>query len=186
MALTDILDKIEKETNLKLQEMESNFEKKKLALEKSLEERKNALDLKYKKSVEEKSESIMEKAKNLSFRESQNALVFEKRKLIIECMESAIEKLANSKDYEKKIEALLKMIPYEEGEIIPAKGKEDATEKAIKTSKKDFKLSKSSAPIKGGFIFSSKKIEIDNSFETIIKRQLKDELEIKLNNLLFK
>ncbi len=186
MALTDILDKIEKELNLKLEELEADFERKKAALEKSFDEKKNQLDAKYKKSVEEKSNSIVEKAKNLSIRESQNSLVLEKRRMIEECMNDAVLALSNSKDYEKYLVTLLEKIPYEEGEVISAKGKEAQMEKALKSAKKEFTLKKESASISGGFIFRSKKIEIDNSFETLIKKQLKDDLEIKLNKLLFK
>jgi vacuolar-type H+-ATPase subunit E/Vma4 len=186
MALTDILDKIEKETNLKLKEIEADFERKKAALEQAFDEKKESLDAKYKKSVEEKMASIMEKAKNLSLRESQNSLVLEKRKLIEECLDEAIEVLANSKDYEKYLISLLTKIPYEEGELISAKGKETALEKAMKATNKNYKILKETSPMKGGFIFRSRKIEIDNSIETIIKKQLKDDLEIKLNKLLFK
>ena len=185
MALTDILEKIEKETELKILEQKADFDKKKKALEKQFEEKKENIEKSIKGSVEEKKDSIMEKAKSLSHRESQNSLLFEKRKLIYDCFEKAIEKLLVSSNYTNYIELLIKNTPYEEGEIIPAEGKEAETKKALKANSKKFIFSEKSAKIKGGFIFKSNLIEIDNSFETIIKKQLKEDLEIKLNKLLF-
>lgn len=186
MALTDILEKIETETELKITEINSDFEKKKIALEKTFQDKKSNLEKSINQSIEEKAERIMEKAKNLSFRENQNELVNEKRKLIDECLDEAIEKLSKSDNYEEIIKKLLKKIPYEKGEIISAKGKEEATKKALQSSGKTFELSKETISVKGGFLFKSEKIEIDFSFETMIKRQLKESLEIKLNKLLFK
>ena len=74
-----------------------------------------------------------------------------------------------------------------EGEVkvVSAKGKEDSTKKAIAASGKNYSIDDKSINIQGGFILKTEKIEIDNSFETIIKKQLREELEINVHKLLF-
>ena len=61
----------------------------------------------------------------------------------------------------------------------------DRIKEAIKESGKKYMLSDKGAAIKGGFILKTEKIEVDNSFETVIGEQLREDLEIKLHKLLF-
>ena len=130
---------------------------------------------------------MLEKAENLADQERKNQLLFAKRKFIDKVLTSAIDELADSPDYEKILVDMLKKADLDDANtvVVPAKGKEDKTKKAIKESGKTFFLSEKSADIKGGFILKTDKVEIDNSFETIIGNQLRGDLEIDLNKLLF-
>lgn len=187
MALSDILAKIEKQTKEKIIELEKEFEKKKAALEKEALEKREKIDHEMREKIEENSKKIIEKAESLAERESKNSLLRAKREIIDEALEEAISELAKIGNYEKIITEMLKSSPLEGDHVtvVPPKGKEEETKNAIRHSGKAYFLSEKSADIAGGFIVKTDKIEIDNSFETIINNQLREDLEIKLNKLLF-
>ncbi len=187
MALTDILDKIQKETELKIAEIENDFNKKMKEIEQDFENKQKSIDESVHSKIESGSEKILEKAKNLAKREAKNHVLESKRKIIDECIDAAIEDLSTSDEYEQLLVAILKNTDIDsDAEVVPAKGKEDITAKAVKASGKEFKVIDSSAEIKSGFIIKTKMIEINNSFSTIINKQLREDIEIKLNKILFK
>ncbi|MDA1060761.1 MAG: V-type ATP synthase subunit E family protein [bacterium] len=187
MALQNILDKIKQETSKKLEELEKEFKEKKKKLEEDNEKTKKGIDEDMHNKVEDRKKKIIEKAETLAEREGKNKMLKSKRKLIDEALEEAISALIKADNYETILTDMLKKIDINEENtvIVPARGKEEVTKKAIKESGKKFFLSEKSSDIGGGFILKTDKIEIDNSFETIIKNQMRDDLEIELNKLLF-
>jgi V/A-type H+/Na+-transporting ATPase subunit E len=187
MPLIDILDKIKKDTDDFIAKLEREYKEKRDKLEKESKEKQKKIDEDIFKKIEEKSKKIIEKAKNLAEREEKNKFLLAKRELIDNAMTQAIENLSKSKDYETIITNMLKVANIEDENvvIIPSKGREEVTKNAIKNSGRSFYLSDKSSNIKGGFILKTEKIEIDNSFETLINEQLRDNLEIKINKLLF-
>lgn len=187
MALSDILSKIDQETADKIAQLKKEFEEKMAKLKRENEARQKKIDEKMHEKVEENSKKIIEKTESLAQREAKNQLLEAKRKIIDSALTQAVEELSQSKDYESILANILKKTPLDSDDIVivPAKGKESATKKAIKESGKEYFLSDKSEDIQGGFILKTAKIEIDNSFETIIKEQLREDLEIKLHKLLF-
>jgi len=186
MALVDILQKIEKDTASKIAELEKSFEEKKKKLEEESEKQQKEIDETMNQKVEEKSAKIIEKATTLAAMEAKNQLLQAKRKIIEAALGNAIEALVNSDKYEDVLSSMLKKADLEgDVEVVPAKGREDSTKKAITASGKNYSLSDKSTNIQGGFILKTEKIEIDNSFETIIKKQLREDLEINVHKLLF-
>ena len=186
MALVDILEKIEKDTASKIAELEKSFEEQKKKLEEESEKQQKEIDKTMNKKVEEKSAKILEKATTLAAMEAKNQLLQAKRVIIEEALEAAVEELSNSDKYEDILSKMLNKADLEgEVEVVSAKGKEDSTKKAIASSEKNYSLADKSINIRGGFILKTEKIEIDNSFETIIKKQLREELEINVHKLLF-
>ncbi len=187
MALIDIIKKIDKEAANKIAQLEKDFERKKQSLEDTYKKKQKALDEEIHTKIEEKNQKILEKTKMLGEMEAKNILLKEKRAIIGETVDQAIETLASSDKLEDILVSMLKNVDIDSENIVitPAKGKEEVTKKAIKAAGKDFFLSDKSANIKGGFIVKTEKIEIDNSFETIIKEQLKEVIEIELNKTLF-
>jgi len=186
MALADILEKIKKETDDKISQLEKEFKDKKTNLEKENKEKQKEIDSKMHDKVEENSKKIIEKAENLADREAKNKLLKAKRSVIDEALQKAIESLSSSDKYEEMLTEMLKKADLtDDVVVIPAKGKEEVTKKAIKGSGKSYMLSDKGVAIKGGFILKTEKIEVDNSFETIIGEQLREDLEIKLHKLLF-
>ncbi|MDD3861589.1 MAG: hypothetical protein PHP74_01740 [Candidatus Gracilibacteria bacterium] len=187
MALTDIIEKINKEAEKKIAQMEHDFELKKKELEKKYEGKKKEIDSDMETRIVEKRKKILGKAERLGEMEAKNSLLVAKRKLIAETIEKAIEELSRAKNLEDILAGMFKKIDLkDEGIVIfPAKGFEEITKKAMKNADKKFELSDKSVQIKGGFILKTDKVEIDNSFETIIGKQLVENLEIEINKLLF-
>lgn len=187
MALTDILDQIAQEANSSLDKLEKDFNEKKKKLEDKFKERQKAIDEDLHQKIEDNSKKIIEKAETLAEMESKRALLASKREVINEVLVEAIDELAKSDKYEAIITDMLKSIDISEENIVvvPARGKEDITKTAIKAAGKDYFLSDKSADIKGGFVLKTDKVEIDNSFETIVGKQLREDFEITLNKTLF-
>lgn len=186
MALTDILEKIKKETDDKIAQLEKEFKEKKTKLEAEDKEAQKKIDQEMHDKVEEKSKKIIEKAETLAEREAKNKLLAAKHRLIDQALEKAIESLTASDKYESILTDMLKKADLtDDVVVIPAKGKEDATKNAIKESGKKYMMSDKGISIKGGFILKTEKVEVDNSFETVIGSQLREDLEIKLHKLLF-
>ena len=187
MALSDILEKIEKEAQEKIFQLEKEYKEKLEELEKENNKKQKNIDEEMHKKVEENNVKIIAKAENLAEIERKNQLLLAKRKIIDEALESAIMGLSNLDNYEEIITDMLKDSDLNGNNIVvvPAKGKENITKSAIKNSGKKYFLSEKSADIVGGFILKTDKIEIDNSFSTIVKEQIREDLEIKLNKLLF-
>ncbi len=186
MALEDILEKIKKETDEKLAKLEKEFSDKKKKLEEDDEKRRREIDANLNDKIEEKSAKILEKAETLADRESKNKLLEAKRALIEDYLDKAIKQLSESANYGDMLAEILKKANIEgDAVVIAASGKETVTKEAIKTSGKSYFLSDKSENIQGGLIVKTDKVEINNSFETIIKEQLREDLEIQLHKILF-
>ena len=187
MALTDILKKIIEENEINLAKIEKDFEEKKKSLKEKYEKQQKRINEEMNKKIETHSVKILEKAETLAEMESKNKLLQAKRSILEESLTKTIEQLTKSDKYEQIITDMLKKtdIKGDDVVVVPAKGKETETKNAIKESGKNYFLSEKSAAISGGFILKTSKLEVDNSFETIIKNQLRESLEIEMNKLLF-
>lgn len=187
MALSNILEKIKKEAEAKVAELEKEHKAKIDDLEKANKEKQKDIDEEMHKKVEENTKKIIAKAENLAEIERKNELLHAKRQIIEEALENSIEELSKLENYEEVITTMLEKaeLKGDNTVVVPAKGKEEATKTAIQKSGKNYFLSEKSANIAGGFILKTDTIEIDNSFSTIIKEQLREDLEIKLHKLLF-
>lgn len=187
MALQDILDKIKEQTETRLKEVEKQFEERKKNLEKEFETKHETIKQEMGEKVEENKKKITEKTLSLAEQERKKQILKAKHEIIEKAFDQAIEELSKSEKYEVAIGEMLKNIDLadENIEIVPARGKEEITAKAIKSIGKNYSLSEKSANIRGGFLVKSGNIELDNSFENIIKNQLQSDLEIKLNKLIF-
>lgn len=186
MALTDIIEKINQEAQKKAQELAADLDarKKKLEAENEIEITSTGKNLQ--QLFDQQEEKMKTKAEMEGEMEGRNKLLRAKREFIDQLLEKAVEELASSNQYETLVSAMLKNSDAPDtAEIIAAKGKEDITRRAIGNSGKAFRVSEHSEPIKGGFILKTEKMEMDNSFETIIFSQLRPTLEIELNKLLF-
>ena len=74
---------------------------------------------------------------------------------------------------------------FDSGIVVAAQGKEATLKKALASTKSHFTLAEKSAPIQGGFLLDAGTIEGDFSFESILKKELWEGLELRLNQLLF-
>jgi V/A-type H+/Na+-transporting ATPase subunit E len=187
MALSDILEKIKKEAAAKVAELEKEYKAKIEDLEKANKEKQKDIDEEMHRKVEENNVKIIAKAENLAEIERKNQLLHAKREILEEALEGAIDELSKLDNYEEIIANMLEKaeLKGDNTVVVPAKGKEEATKAAIQKSGKNYFLSEKSANMAGGFILKTDTVEIDNSFSTIVKEQLREDLEIKLHKLLF-
>ncbi len=187
MALTDILEEIKKETEEKMKALEKTHADKLKGLDKKFEEKKKEAEEEMDEQVSENSKKILNKMTTHAKMEAKNKLIREKRDLIESIFKAALDELARSDKYKEMLVNLLKNsdIEGEDVKICPAKGREEETKSAISAAGKDYALCQESLPIAGGFVIKSDKIEIDNSFESILYKQLKDDLELEVAKSLF-
>lgn len=187
MALADILAQIKKETDEKMKALEKEFAKKVAGIDEEFSAKTKAAGEKMDEAVTENSKKILNKMTTHAKMEAKNQLLKEKRELMDEVFEEALKQLVNSANYKDILISLLKHSPLkgDDVEVCPAKGKEEETRSAISASGKEYKLCEDSANIKGGFILKSEKIEINNSFESILNKQLRSDLELDVAKTLF-
>ncbi|MDD4606771.1 MAG: V-type ATP synthase subunit E [Patescibacteria group bacterium] len=187
MSLQNIIQKIQQETQAEIKKIEAETKKTTKELETEYQtkiEAKKKILLDAKKQQLEKladQELFQNKLKN-------NAQILEKkRKTIDQVYKMALDELLelNDKQYIELISQLIYDLPeLENGQIQPAKNKVKLTQQALNQSQRNFELIEENEKIKGGFIFVSPKINIDNSFEQIIKRA-QQETEEKIAKTLF-
>ncbi|USN53205.1 MAG: hypothetical protein H6760_03445 [Candidatus Nomurabacteria bacterium] len=98
------------------------------------------------------------------------SVLTEKRRVLASVYEKALQKLSqlSDADYEAFLQQLFTQLPNEKGEIIPAKGKEAQTKKALHGLKRDWTIAKESVDAEGGFIWRSEAIEVDCRFATLL------------------
>lgn len=186
MALQDILEKLEKEAETAIAQLEAEFEEKKKELEKTAAAKLKEVEKNMDTLLEADTEKLREKIRMEAQMEAKNKLLTAKRALLWEILNKAVKQLHAAENYEEILVHMLKKTDLEESaEIVPAKGKEQQTKNAIHASGKKYRLSEHSANIAGGFILKTEKIEMDNSFETILLQELKQNLEIEMHKLLF-
>ncbi len=187
MAISDILDKIKEETEAKLNDLNEQYEAKLSALHSDFKEKKENSKKEMDEQVAVNSKKILNKMETLAKMEAKNKLLKEKRELLDSVFEKALDQLADSDNYKDMLVSLLKHSKIEGDKVmvVPAKGREDVTKSALAASGKHYHMAEKSAHIKGGFILESDKIEIDNSFESILHKQLRDDLELDIAKMLF-
>lgn len=187
MSLHDILEQIKKQADHEIAILDEACEQAVAAIEKEYEKKREAGGLEMEEKVKDNAAKIKERTEAFARIETRNHLLAAKRKILEEIFEKSLNELVESPDYESIVAALLKQAAhsFEIGTIIPAKGKEEATKNALQKSGGPFKMSEQSAPIRGGFLLESGNIEGNFSFESILKKELWEELEVKLNQLLF-
>ncbi len=187
MALADILEEIKKEADGKLKTLEKEHADKLKGLDTQFDEKKKTAEAEMDEQVAENSKKILNKMTTHAKMEAKNKLMREKRELMEGIFEEALDQLVNSSNYQEILVSLLKHSKIGDGDVTvcPAKGKEAETKAAIHAAGKDYKLSDKPLNIKGGFVLTTDKIEIDNSFESILYKQLKDDLELEVAQSLF-
>ena len=120
--------------------------------------------------------------------EARRVVLKEKECLIEEAYKKALVKIKRlgKKSYQDIIKRmLLKVAKSGPGEVIISReDRKRITPSFIKSINKELKISKEERGISGGFILKRKKIEINNSFESLL-RSKREELESRLVRILF-
>lgn len=189
MALTDLIQKITDEANKKAAFMKqvADEEIKKIKDEagKKAEVRKSEID----KKADDKSSSVMEKAKTLASMEARSQMLKEKREVIGLSYSNVQKKLEemSSADYTELITKMLQSVSKNSSKgslIIPSSRKKE-TEDAIKKANVDYKVEDSTKNIVGGFILTSGKIEYNLTFSYLIEKIIRPATELEVAQILF-
>ena len=187
MALKDILDQIKKEVETEIAKLDKAHAEAIAAItaeyQKNREQRKTEMHTKVADSVTK----VKTRAKTFAKMETRNNLLRAKRDLLQQVFDQTVQSLIKSENYVNIVATLLKKAgkEFDEGKIIPAKGKEEETKKALSASGTKFEMTSESAKIQGGFILESGKVEMNFAFDSLLAKEIWDELEVQLNQLLF-
>lgn len=138
------------------------------------EEKKREIIAAAKRKAEQKVLQEQFKVQN----ETQSRVLEKKQEAVDRVYEAALDKLASLDDsqYVDLMEGLMRGLPEEDGELVSAKGKEELLKKALDKSGKGYRLSQEKTDSRGGFIFRSERMEIDQSFEALIEASKKETL----------
>jgi len=187
MALTDILDQIKKEADAEVDKLNAERDEQIYAIQKEFAKTRETRSEEMEKRIEGNVAKVKSRAETFAKMQTRNNLLTAKRKLLREILDNSTKALISGNDVEKILVALLKKAAgeFKEGEIVPAKGMESEVKKALSASGAPFELSSKTADIQGGFILLSGKVEVDFSFGSILEKELWNELEMKLNQMLF-
>lgn len=184
MSLQDLIAEIEQIGEKKLKDLDEQFEKDlKTLAEKNKKDREVAVARMEKKATEA-SERVSARTDMLANTERKKQVLSKKREIMESVFIDALSNLATSPSYKKYLESSLKQAEKEvkEGIIIPAKGKKSVTEEAI--AETSYKIGEE-GKFHGGFILKTGKVEYDFTFDSMIEKTLRDELETKVANILF-
>lgn len=108
-----------------------------------------------------------------------------KTRMLKEVQAKALQKLQSLPEQEQvqMVQNILADIG-ETGTIHPAKGQKELVEKAIKAADKSFDMG-DEADIAGGFLFVGEKVDIDGSYEALLKTQIMPSVESEVTAILF-
>lgn len=187
MPLHDILEQIKKQAEDEIAKLDEACEQALAAIKDEYSKQRDIKRAEMEVKVKGNAAKIKERTEAFARIETRNHLLSAKRKILEKVFEKSLKALLESPDYETIVVALLKEAAhsFESGTVIPAKGKEKDLENALKKAGSPFKMSEQSAPIQGGFLLESGNVEGNFSFDSILKKELWEGLELKLNQLLF-
>jgi V/A-type H+-transporting ATPase subunit E len=186
MALQDILTEINNKLQSELQKIANEEQKAVTDIKNRINNEEKLFVSSIRNQKEERIQSLKQKTKSIEHMEGRNELLKRKKQLLDEVFSNAVDELSklDENTYKTWLESALKQAPQFKGEIIPAKGREKITEAVMKKVLPDCKLG-SAGNFKGGVIARSEKMEIDMTFESIVEKQIRDDLEIKISSTLF-
>ncbi|MBT4594510.1 hypothetical protein HOD08_01370 [bacterium] len=187
MALKDILDQIKKTAEAEIAKLDKERDASIARITADYEAKRKTRKIEMDSKIENNCVKVKDRAKIFAKMETRNLMLRKKREILEKVYQETLESIVSSDSYINVVSALLKKAAgeFNEGTIIPAKGKESETKKALDASGAPFNLSQKTAPIRGGFILTSGKVEVDFSVESVLQKELWGELEMQLNQLLF-
>lgn len=178
MALSDILQTIEQETEKKIAEIkkdgELQREKLQKELDQDLEKKKEALLGRIEQRADKK---VAQAAWEFSSR-TQTAVLKKKQQLLDEVFTKALAKFGelSEGDYVATVTGLFKSLPEIEAEatILPAKGKEEATKKAASAAGVKYTFGSDTVDSVGGFVVQTANMNVDMTFESLVRMYRSD------------
>jgi len=149
------------------------------------------------KKIEEKKQEIVasgqrkanQKVQQTQFKLQSNAqaeVLNQKQRVINKVYKLALQKLGELDDqgYVDLLSGLIAKLPEDEGELISVMEKESLLKKALQKSEKEYTVATETTTGNGGFVFKSEKVEIDNTFATLINNS-KEQTSLLVSDKLF-
>lgn len=187
MAINNILEEIKKQAEQSIAELDAERDKMIEKITQDYAQKRTTTKEEMNAKVKDNSAKVKSRAETFAKMETRNNMLRAKREILMQVFEKTVTALLTSDKYVNILVSLLKKAATEfsEGTIIPAQGKEAETKSALEKSGTPFKLATHSVAIKGGFLLESEKVEVNFAFDSILAKELWDQLELELNKLLF-
>ncbi len=130
------------------------------------------------KEVDTKIVKAVLKSKYLAEVSGKDQVLKRKNVIIEDILTTVLHELSAipAKEYEQFLSKLMAQVYVKDGVVYPAVWKENSTKGAVKISGKNFKIS-DSQDIIGGFIVKSDIADFDFSFETIVNKTFRKDIE---------
>ncbi|MFH1426732.1 MAG: V-type ATP synthase subunit E [Candidatus Kerfeldbacteria bacterium] len=178
MALSNILQTIEEDTQKQIEELKKEGEQRKTELRKELnaetEKKKKELLAKFDQRASKK---IAQASWEFSSR-TQTAVLKKKQAVLDSVFDKALKNLADlpEKQYVDVVASMFKSLPKMEkgAEVLSAKGKESATKNSAEKAGVSITFSKDTLDSTGGFIVKGKEVNIDMTFEALLRAYRSD------------
>ena len=186
MALDDIKKAILTEAQKAADDHKAEGQKKVESIQKELNQKIDDKKSEIIASAQRKANQKVQQAQFKIQSQTQSKVLDQKQQVINKVYKLALEKLAEIDDakYVELIEKLITKLPEGDGQLISVEGKQDLLKKALENSGKEYELSTDTVGGKGGFIFKSKKIEVDQTFKALINNA-KEQTFLAVTNKIF-
>lgn len=185
MALEDIFEKIKRKTEEELKKIELDKCAKFEEIEKKYQKIKK---IKHQEIITRANKVADDKIETTKINLSlgiKNSNLAKKQEIIDRVYQVSLEELVKNK--EKSFDLILKLLKKcpEKGIIFYPKERQGMIIRAVKKIGRNYSFSEKLFPISSGFIFSNETIEVNNSFENLIKI-FQSNTEIEVAKILFK
>ncbi len=188
MSLEKIIERIDEEFSLEIDKIRKEAQDRGKAILKEARGKAASIKEENLKATSFEAQRRRDRILTTTNLEARKIVLEEKERLMEEAYKKALAKLArlNKKSYQDIIKKmLLKVAKSGSGEvIISQEDRKRITPSFIESINKELKISKEERRISGGFILKRKKIEVNNSFESLL-RSKREALESRLVKILF-
>lgn len=189
MALSNILQTIEEDTQKQVDELKEKGEQQKQELRKELDAESEKKKQQLLNTFELRAQKKLAQASWEFSSRTQTAVLKKKQQLLDNVFDTALKSLGemSDKEYTDVVTALCKALPgLEEGaEVLPAKGKEKQTQSAVDAAGINAKVGSNTVESVGGFKVQGKEMNIDMTFEALVRAYRADH-ETEVASTLFK
>lgn len=188
MPLEKIIERIDEESALEIKTLEREAQEKVSQISKEAQEKAASIKEEILRAASFEAQRRRDHILTMANLEAKRTVLEEKERLMEEAYKKALVKLERlgKKSYQDIIKRmLLKVAKSGPGEVIISReDRKRITPSFIESINKELKISKEERGISGGFILKREKIEINNSFESLL-RSNREELEARLVKILF-
>ncbi|MBU1148482.1 hypothetical protein KKI23_00145 [Patescibacteria group bacterium] len=186
MALDDIIQSILAEAKQEADKVKQQGISDLKALKKDYQEKAGQEEKRLLESAQKEADRNVAQAQFLAISRKKAGLLTKKQEILDQVYKQALAKLSElpEVDYKKLVASLISQLQETEGEVVSVKGKESLTKQALSQSGKPYQLATETVSGKGGFVFKTKTMQIDNRFAVLIDH-VRQDTEMEVSKILF-